>query len=213
MSLLAGFLVLTPVTSRGQQNPFPGRAGVIYYVEGEVTRRGRAGCEPSREQQHLEAGQRIRTEVGRAEVVLASGLLLGLGENTEFEMLKPNLSDLRLRLISGSAALHVVDDVYWEALSVHSREAEVRFGKRGVYRLDAQAAEVLRLMIFDGKAVMSTHGSEHKVKKKWSLALAGRGTEPIVRKFDPSQKDSLDEWQDEKVAALGAALRAGRRGR
>ena len=204
--LLPALLALTPLASWGQ-SPFSGRAGFILYVEGEVVLRGRAGSEPSRAQQHLEAGQRLRTGAGRAEVVLAPGLLLGVGENTELEMIKPHLSDLRLRLISGSAALHVLDDTYLEALSVRSGEAEVRFGKRGVYRLDIPVGESFRLKVFDGKAVVSTNGSKHKLKKKWSLALAAPGSDPIVEKFDRSQKDSLDKWQAERVAALEAAER------
>ena len=207
--LLPALLALTPLASWGQ-SPFSGRAGFILYVEGEVVLRGRAGSEPSRAQQHLEAGQRLRTGAGRAEVVLAPGLLLGVGENTELEMVKPHLSDLRLRLISGSAALHVLDDTYLEALSVRSGEAEVRFGKRGVYRLDIPVGESFRLKVFDGKAVVSTNGSKHKLKKKWSLALAAPGSDPIVEKFDRSKKDSLDKWQGERVAALEAAERAKR---
>ena len=101
----------------------------------------------------------------------------------------------------------MLDDTYLEALSVHSGEAEVRFGKPGVYRVDAPAGESLRLKVFDGKAVVSTNGSKHKVKKKWSLALAESGSDPIVEKFDHSQKDSLDKWQGEKVAAVEAAKR------
>ena len=151
IGLLPALLALTPLASWGQ-SPFSGRAGLILYVEGDVVLRGRAGNEPSRAQQHLEAGQRIRTGAGRAEVVLAPGLLLGVGENSELEMVKPNLSDLKLRLISGSAALNALDDTYLEALSVLSGEAEARFGKRGVYRLDASAGESFRLKVFDGKA-------------------------------------------------------------
>ena len=206
IGLLPALLALTPLASWGQ-SPFSGRAGLILYVEGDVVLRGRAGNEPSRAQQHLEMGQRLRTGAGRAEVVLAPGLLLGVGENTEFEMVKPHLSDLRLRLISGSAALHVLDDSYVEALSVQFGEAEVRLGKRGVYRLDASTGEPFRLKVFDGKAAVSANGSKHKVKKKWSLAWADPGSEPIVEKFDRSGKDSLDKWQGEKVAALEAAER------
>ncbi len=206
IGLFGGVLALSPVALWGQ-SPFSGRAGLILYVEGDVVLRGRAGSQPSRAQQHLEAGQRLRTEAGRAEVVLAPGLLLGLGESTELEMVQPHLSDLKVRLISGSAALHVVSNAYLDGLSVHSGNALVRFDKLGVYRLDAPAGELLRLKVFDGKAVVSANGSKHKVKKKWSLALAEPDSEPIVEKFDRSQKDSLDKWQGEKVAALEAAER------
>ncbi len=201
--LFGGALALSPVALWGQ-SPFSGRAGLILYVEGDVVLGGRAGNKPSRAQQHLEAGQRLRTGAGRAEVVLAPGLLLGVGEHTELEMVQPHLSDLKVRLISGSAALHVVSNAYLDGLSVHSGDALVRFDKLGVYRLDAPAGEPLRLKVFDGKAVVSANGSVHKVKKKWSLALAEPDRGPTVKKFDRSQKDSLDKWQGEKVAALEA---------
>ena len=122
-------------------------------------------------------------------------------------MVKSYLSDLRLRLISGSVALNVLDETYLDGLSVQSGEAEVRFGKRGVYRLDNPAGESFRLKVFDGKAVVSANGSKHKVKKKWSLAFAEPGSDPVVEKFDPSQKDSLDKWQGQKVAAVEATER------
>ena len=207
--LLAGLLAFTPLASWGQ-SPFSGRAGFILYVEGDVVLRGRAGNEPRRAQQHLEAGQSLRTGAGRAEVVLAPGLLLGVGEHTELEMVQPYLSDLKVRLISGSTALHVVSNAYLDGLSVHSGAALVSFDKLGVYRLDAPAGELLRLKVFNGKAVVSANGSKHKVKKKWSLAWAEPDSEPTIEKFDRSQKDSLDKWQGERVAALEAAERATR---
>ena len=49
------------------------------------------------------------------------------------------------------------------------------------------------------------------MKKKWSLALAASGSDPVVEKFDHSQKDSLDKWQAEKVAAVEAAERRNKR--
>ena len=204
--LLAGLLAFTPLASWGQ-SPFSGHAGFIVYVEGDVVLLGRAGDEA---RQHLETGQRLRTGAGRAEVVLAPGLLLGVGEHTELEMVQPYLSDLKVRLISGSAALHVVSNAYLDGLSVHSGAALVSFDKLGVYRLDAPAGELLRLKVFNGKAVVSANGSKHKVKKKWSLAWAEPDSEPTIEKFDRSQKDSLDKWQGERVAALEAAERATR---
>ena len=68
----------------------------------------------------------------------------------------------------------------------------------------------MRLKVFNGKAVVSANGSKHKVKKKWSLAWAEPDSEPTIEKFDRSQKDSLDKWQGERVAALEAAERATR---
>ena len=123
-------------------------------------------------QRHLETGQRVRTEAGRVELILAPGIFLAVGQNTELEMIKPHLSELEIELISGSASLSVVDDSYLEGLSIRSGDTEVRFDRRGVYRLDAPAGERLRLKVFRGWAVVSVNESDHKIKKRWSLALA-----------------------------------------
>ena len=147
----------------------------------------------------------MRTEAGRVELVLAPGIFLALGQNTELEMTKPHLSDLKLKLISGSAALHAVDDSYLEGLSIRCGDAVVRFDKPGEYRLDAPAEEGLRLKVFRGRAVVSANESDHKVKKKWSLALAEAHSTPLLEKFDSSKKDVLDQWHQGRVAAIEQA--------
>ena len=199
------FLGLAPSASWGQQSPFPDQAGLVYEAEGQVALLKGSGPEPTQGQRHLEAGQLVRTEAGRVELILAPGLFLAVGHNTELEMVKPHLSDLQLKLISGSAALRAVDDSYLEGLSIRSGDAEVRFDKRGVYRLDAPAGERLRLKVFGGRAVVFANESDHKVKKKWSLALAEAPGEPILEKFDSSKKDALDQWHADRVAAIEQA--------
>lgn len=202
------FLGLAAGASWGQESPFSVQAGLVYEAEGQAAVLKGSGPEPTQGQRHLEAGQRVRTEAGRVELVLAPGIFLAVGHNTELEMTQPHLSDLQLELLSGSAALRAVDDSYLEGLSIRSGDAVVRFDKRGLYRLDAPAGERLRLKVFGGRAVVSANESSHKVKKKWSLALAEAPGEPILEKFDSSKKDALDQWHADRVAAIErAALR------
>ena len=190
------------------QSPYSGRAGLIFHVEGkaQVLAESKGGSS-EKLVQHLEAGQHLRTEAGRVEVILAPGLILRAGGNTEFEMVKPHLSDLRVRLISGSAILHVVRDSYLGSLSVLSGDTVVKFQKLGVYRLDVPAEKSLGLKVFGGQAVVSANGFEHKVKKKWSLELADPASRPLLARFDRSQRDSLDEWHRERTAVIETALR------
>ena len=190
------------------QSPYSGRAGLIFHVEGKAQVLGESkGGSSEKLVQHLEAGQHLRTEAGRVEVILAPGLILRAGGNTEFEMVKPHLSDLRVRLISGSAILHVVRDSYLGSLSVLSGDTVVKFQKLGVYRLDVPAEKSLGLKVFGGQAVVSANGFEHKVKKKWSLELADPASRPLLARFDRSQRDSLDEWHRERTAVIETALR------
>lgn len=123
-----------------------GRAGLIFHVEGKAQVVGESEPVSSDKRlRHLEAGEHLRTQEGRVEVILATGLILRVGENTEFEMVKAHLSDLTVRLISGSAILYVVSNAHSGSLSVLSGDKVVKFQKLGVYRLNVPADKSLGL--------------------------------------------------------------------
>ena len=190
------------------QSPHSGQAGLIFHVEGKAQVVGESKPVSSDKLlRHLVAGEHLRTQEGRVEVILAPGLILRVGENTEFEMVKAHLSDLTVRLISGSAILHLLSTAHSGSFSVLAGDKVVKFQKLGVYRLNVPADKSLGLKVFGGQAVVSANGFEHKVKKKWSLELAEPAGRPLLAKFDRSQKDSLDEWHRERATVMQAALR------
>ena len=204
------FLGLAPGASWGQQSPFSVQVGLIFEAQGQCDLLKGSGSEPTEGQRHLEAGQRVHTEAGRVELILAPGIFLAVGQNTQLVMIKPQLSELKLELISGSVSLSAVDDSYLEGLSIRSGDAEVRFDKRGVYRLDAPTGERLRVKVFRGRAVVFANESDHKVKKRWSLAVAEAPSDPLFKKFDTSKNDALDQWHEDRVAAIERAALRGR---
>ncbi len=103
-TLVICFLGLAPGASWGQQSPFSVQAGLIFEAQGQCDLLKGSGSEPTEGQRHLEAGQRVRTEAGRVELILAPGIFLAVGQNTQLAMIKPQLSELKLDLISGSAS-------------------------------------------------------------------------------------------------------------
>ena len=75
------------------QSPYSGRAGLILHVEGKAHVVGESEPVSSDKRlRHLEAGEHLRTQEGRVEVILAPGLILRVGENAEFEMVKAHLT-------------------------------------------------------------------------------------------------------------------------
>ncbi len=190
------------------QSPYSGQAGLIFHVEGKAQVVGESKPASSdKVLRHLEAGEHLQTQAGRVEVILAPGLILRVGENSEFEMAKAHLSDLRVRLISGSAILHVLSNAHAGSLSILSGDIVAKFPKLGVYRLNVAAEKSLGLKVFGGQAVVTANGFEHKVKKKWSLEIADPAGRPLLAKFDRLQKDSLDEWHRERATVIQAATR------
>jgi hypothetical protein len=190
------------------KSPNSRQAGLIFHVEGKAQVVGESEPVSSDKQlRHLVAGEHLRTQEGRVEVILAPGLILRVGENTEFEMVKAHLSELTVRMIAGSAILHVLSNAHSGSFSVLSGDKVVKFQKLGVYRLNVGADKSLGLKVFGGQSVVSANGFEHKVKKKWSLELSDPAGRPLLAKFDRSQKDSLDEWHRERATVIQAATR------
>ena len=194
----AGSLVLLPVVSRAD-GVVSARPGLIHYVEGKVLLFG----DPPEDEaiarfRHLGDGDRLVTETGWAELLLAPGILLRAGPQTNFEMVKANLSKLSVRIISGSALIHVVKGSYRDALSVSCGDSVVRFSKKGLYRVDAPTGELPRLKVLRGEALVTMGGVEHKVTKKWSLPLAGSPGQLAPEKLDRSKKDALRKWHEGK---------------
>ena len=200
LAFCAGVLVLRPVVSRAD-GVVSARPGLIHYVEGEVLLFGDSvGGVAIALFRHLEDGDRLVTETGWAELMLAPGIMLRAGPQTNFEMVKADLSKLSVRIISGSALIHVVKGSYRDALAVSCGDGVVRFRKKGLYRVDAPTGELPRLKVLRGEALVTMGGVEHKVTKKWSLPLAGSSGQLAPEKLDRSKKDALRKWHEARVA-------------
>src|SRR5277367_1124109 len=60
----------------------------------------------------------LRTEAGRAEILLTPGVFLRVGENTSVKMLDNRLSDTRVELIKGSAVVECDDPMKENAVTM-----------------------------------------------------------------------------------------------
>jgi hypothetical protein len=59
----------------------------------------------------LNAGDELTTQQGRAEVLLAPGVFLRLGENSAVKMITPDLTRTQIELENGQAGVEV-DQIY-----------------------------------------------------------------------------------------------------
>src|SRR5690349_13039232 len=105
--LLGGCLVLAVAA------PFPASAqsvvsthsGLIYFFEGSVF----LGDQPLQQKfgsfPDIGEGRQLRTEHGRAEVLLTPGVMLRIDENSAIRLISDKLSDTRVELLGGSGIL------------------------------------------------------------------------------------------------------------
>ncbi len=185
------------------------RAGLIHHAEGEIRIDGEAFAPKAAEFTQLAAGQSLRTEDGRAELLLTLQGFARSGRRTEVRLLSDDIADAKLRLIDGSV---VIDfrraSSNKEGMTLAYGDAAMELARKGLYRLDAAPGRPPRLRVYKGRAVVrSGHGSRTVTKTK-ALELGG-GPLAQPKRFDPDFQDELDKWNAYRSRVTARMARTG----
>ncbi len=156
---------------------------------------------------HLEEAQQMRTEKGRAEIMLDPVTFLRLNEESRVEMVKADLSDVRVRVHAGSVLVEVRKKPASGEISILSGDAVVAVDHKGLFRIDTFPDGPPRLRVFRGEFIASLGGVEFEVGSKESLVLTDSGTPPVVGKSD-SEQDAFDRWNRKRASGLDQDERA-----
>lgn len=176
------------------------KSGVIAYVEGKVFLGDQAVEYSVTKFPDMKENQVVRTEEGRAEVLLTPGVVLRLGENSSLKLLTNRLIDTRLELLSGSAVVEADDIAKDTAVSIVCKNGTAALSKAGIYRFDGNPGSV---KVFKGLANVEMAGSTTPVGAGRMLTLDG--TSASVQKFDAEQTDALDHWSHRRGEYLALA--------
>jgi hypothetical protein len=147
----------------------------------------------------IKEGVVLRTELGRAEVLLPPGVVMHVGENSSFRMIDKRLVDTRLELLTGSAVIDAVDVGKETNVTVICKDATITLSKAGHYRIDADPA---RVKVFAGLLAVQVGGSEVTVSGGKMLSLTQSAS---VEKFDKEATDSLDNWAKRRLELMAMA--------
>ncbi len=202
-SRLLGFTVVLScfAGSALAQGIVSARAGLIDYSDGTVLLNEKPLVHKASQFQGVHDGEYLRTERGRAEVLLTPGVFLRLGEDAQVEMIASHLTDVRLRLLKGSAVIEV-DELNKEShIAVLVKDSEVNLLHSGLYRLDADE-ETPRLRVFSGEALVKADGNDYHVRGKKEIELAG---DYQIQKFAAEDADALDRWSKRRASYLSVA--------
>ena len=186
-------------TAAFSQQMISARAGMIHYVEGKVFAGdeqldGKFGNFPQ-----IKENQVVRTEEGRAEVLLTPGVFLRAGENSSFRMITNRLIDTRLEFLKGSALVESDDLLKDNSVTIVAKDATVHLRKAGVYRFDSEPA---RLRVFKGAVDVEASGKTFELKEGKELSLAG---DMAVSKFDTKESDALSRWSYRRAEYVAMA--------
>ena len=174
------------------------KSGVVSYVIGTVMV-GDEVVKPS-ETKYPEVKENVvlRTEEGRAEVLLTMGAIMRTGDNSSFKMLTNRLIDTRLELLTGTHIVEVAEIQKDNNLTLVVKDATVVITKRGLYRFDVDQS---RIKVFEGVLGVTVKGQS-------SLVGAGKAmdtTTASVDKFDKEATDAMDHWASGRAKLVAMA--------
>jgi hypothetical protein len=142
----------------------------------------------------------LRTEDGRAEVLLPPGYVLRIGENASLKMLTNRLIDTRVEILAGSGIVEVDENSKDANVVVALKAGAATLTKTGVYRFDSEPA---RIKVFSGTASVLLGDKTILVPTGHMLSLAEDVA--MVEKFDPGDTDALDHWARRRAEAMAVA--------
>jgi len=197
---LSGILpMLLFAPSAPAQQVVSAKAGLVYYIEGNVFLEGRelkllAGKYPQ-----MHNGQILRTKQGRAELILAPNIFLRLGENGSLRMEQNAIVDARLTLDQGFALVEIVETIKANRASLKLSNGVVAVSKAGLYRVDAHSSAI---KVYGGEAVIESGVKKARVKSDRMVCLDG-SLKPS--KFDGATADPFHQWAGKRSFDLFVA--------
>jgi FecR protein len=199
LGLSFSFLVAGMVPAVGQ--PVIGaKSGVINWVEGDVFLADKPYTMQPSQFGEVKENMVFRTEEGRAEILLPPGVFFRLGEKSSFKMITNRLIDTRVELLAGSAVLEIADLSKEATVTVVCKDGTISLNKIGIYRIDADPAQV---KVFKGTADVALHGETVSVPTGKMLLLSGAVAS--AEKFNSADTDSLDHWSRRRGEMLANA--------
>jgi hypothetical protein len=180
------------------------RSGTVNLTEGLVQLDGRKLESSITRYPEVKEGSVLRTEDGRAEVLLTPGVTLRLGDHSSFKMMTNRLIDTRLELLGGSAVVEAGEVGKDTSVTLVVNGAAVSLPKAGIYRFDFDPAQ---LKVFKGEAAVQA-GMETTLVGSGRVCPLG-GNAVAVARFQTADTDALDHWSRRRGELMSMANTAG----
>jgi hypothetical protein len=185
------------------QSVISAHSGLIHFADGSVFLDDQRVEQKAGKFDQMKNGSELRTEDGRAEVLLTPGTFLRIGANSEIRMISNELDNTRVELLKGSAVLDQGSDTLANSsVTVLYNLDQVHIKKPGRYRFDSEPPQIkvetgdVEVTAADGKSVEAGAG--------YAVALESKLTaRKLLSDSGFSNPDDLDHWdsaRDHSVA-------------
>ena len=171
------------------QSVISAHSGLIHFVDGSVFLDDQRVEQKAGKFDQMKNGSELRTEEGRAEVLLTPGTFLRLGPSSAIRMVSNELDNTRVELMKGSAVLDQGSDKLASAsVTILYNLDQVQIKKPGRYRFDSDPPQV---KVETGAAEVTADGKSIEAAAGYAVPLEGKLT---ARKLLGTSSDDLDTW-------------------
>ncbi len=182
------------------QSVISARAGMVHYTEGRVLIGDKVIEATASTFPEVKPGEILRTEDGRAEILLTPGVFLRLAENSSFRMLSNKLTDARVEALTGSMLVEYGDQNKDDSVTLVFKGKDISFKKAGIYRLDAEEGV---LKVYKGEATVAGGGQSLTVKEARQVELNAAAL--MASKFDNKTGDEFYRWASRRAGYIATA--------
>jgi len=190
-------LALTPLLGlpSSAQSVISAHSGLIHFSEGSVLLDDQRLEQKTGKFDQMNNGSELRTQDGRAEVLLTPGTFLRVGANSAIRMVSNQLDDTRVELLSGSAVLNQGSDTLADtSVTILYNLDQVHIKKAGRYRFDSQPPQ---LKVETGEAEVTADGKSVEAAAGYVVPFEGKLTARKLLNDSPDSArpgDELDNW-------------------
>jgi ATP-dependent protease HslVU (ClpYQ) peptidase subunit len=177
------------------------QSGTVQYVEGSVYADNHVIQRKFGQFPALHEGQELRTEDGRAEMLLTPGAFLRLTDHSAIRMISTRLSDTRVEIVKGSVMVECDELLKDNRLSLVYEGDTIQLEKHGLYRLDTDPSA--QFLVYQGGAVVNNGAKQVKLGSGKEAAL---DSAVAIRHFDAkTDKDDFYQWSGQRSGDLAYA--------
>lgn len=188
-------LALTPLLGlpSSAQSVISAHSGLIHFSDGSVFLDDQRVQQKAGKFEQMNNGSELRTEDGRAELLLTPGTFLRIGAHSSIRMISNQLDDTRVELLSGSSVLNQGSDALADtSVTVLYNLDQVHIKKAGRYRFDSEPPQ---LKVETGEAEVTADGKSVDAGAGYVVPFEGKLTaRKLLNDSHLTSGDDLDNW-------------------
>src|SRR5260370_7053921 len=188
--LSSSILIALSGTTAFAQSVISAHSGLIHYVEGRVLLVGKTVEVKISSFREVKENMELRTEDGRAEVLLNPGVFLRLAEHSSVRMVANKLSDTKVEFLSGSALIESSRELAQREnfVTIVYKGSAAHLRKSGIYRFDSDPAQ---FRVYSGEAELPTDSNVLIRKSGKQVSFDGMAA---VEKSNPKAGAAVRRW-------------------